>query len=345
MLCGSENSNPLLIQINQIIVRICIHSIAIHIKPKKAGRVKNREIKFKLLFKNSMKGEILMKKLLNINCALMLLIFTFLMGGCAPRFHKPLVTDLANNSYNVQVLSKVPTKEISIHFTQSNVTAGSGSILFMLVEIGINKGRKISYKERIIPLLEATAGIDFRKLYWNKLEKALSDSTWLKVKKLDKQATIYSKKQLADVRTPFLELETTYELSSTAQLLIVRTKANLYLNDLKKVDYFGSLVYYSKKIGTKKERDEEAVQLWAANNAEAYLKVLNDGIQQNINMLKFDLLDNPANPETESYDEGSITYRDPLSDFKIKGRVLSRNNDRILMRLQNGNLVSIATSL
>ena len=40
------------------------------------------------------------------------------------------------------------------------------------------------------------------------------------------------------------------------------------------------------------EKDEEAVKLWAENGAEKYRKALHEGIQENINMVKYDFLIN-----------------------------------------------------
>ena len=285
----------------------------------------------------------LMKKLSKVTSAFLSLLLVILTWSCAsPPKHKFLEPNIAAmKDYNAQVLSIIPTKEISIYFNRSNVTAGGGSILFMLIEAGVNKARKNAIDKQVIPLIDAAAEIDFRKIYWDKLKEALSGTPWLKVKKLDMQETGYSKEQLAALHPPFLQLETSYQLSPTAQFLCVVTSVNLYLDELNKKDYFGTYIYFSDRIGASDEKDEKAIQLWSANNAAAYRNAVDEGVQQNILMLNYDLLGFSAN-SPESNDNQSITFLPP-PPFRgsTKAKVLSRSNGRIFARVENGNLISI----
>lgn len=306
-----------------------------------------------------MKGVNQMKYLSNlkINWILKFLILAVLIGGCAA-VHKPLKADLTNQTSNITAFSIIPKNEISINIKAKQYTSGGGGLLWIIVDAAINKERDRRAQNRITPLLEATANVDFQTQYWNELEKALAGSHWLKIKHLDKRTVGYTKKdEKAAIMhpsltskeanmpetPPFLVLQTFYALSSDSQILFVQTAAYLYLNNPKEPDYFGFHTYYSDKVGKDDEDDEKAIALWSANNAELYRKALAEGIEQNISMLQLDLLGNPANPETERGEKIRINIYNIYADFSdtVKGHTLSRTKNRILMREKDGNLLSI----
>ena len=285
---------------------------------------------------------------LDFSWVLIFILFVFLTAGCGT-VHKSLDSGLANFSNNVTVLSKIPREEISIRIEEKRYTttgAGDG-LIWLWIDKGINKARGKAAEERIAPLLEATADIDFRTQYWDELEKALSQSSWIKVAHLDKRGLGYTEEEAAKIELPFLALSTSYELSPNSQVLVVQTKANLYLKDHKKPDYFGFHSYYSPKIGKNNEKGKNAIALWAANNASVYREALSEGINQNMKMLQIDLFDRPANPMNEIGEKIKIRFRSPISGSMqtLRGIVLKRDGNRIIMREKGGNLFSIAKSL
>lgn len=284
---------------------------------------------------------------LKSNWSVILLLLTLLAGGCAVKVHKPLEPELSNRGYEATVLSKVPKEEISIHMEEKQYTSSGGGLLWALIDKAINKARGKAAEERIAPLLEAAADVDFRTQYWDGLEKVLSDSSWLKIKRLDKRSLGYTQKEIAEMKPPFLLLSTVYELSPNSQVLLVQTKASLYLNDLNKPDYFGFYTYYSDKVGKKDEKNEEAIELWSANNASAYRESLTEGIEQNMHMLNLDLMDKPANPANEKGEEIKMRIRSPISGSMqtLKGKVINRDKGRVVMREKGGNLFSIGAGL
>ncbi len=283
----------------------------------------------------------------NSNWTVMLLLLTILTGGCAVKVHKSLEPELSNHSYQATVLSKIPKEEISIHIEEKQYTSAGGGLLWILIDKAINKARGKAAEERISPLLEAAADVDFRVQYWDELEKALYGSPWLKIKHLDKRSLGYTQEEIAEMKPPFLLLNTFYELSPNSQVLLVQTKASLYLNDLNKPDYFGFYSYYSDKVGKKDEKDEKAIELWAANNASAYRESLTEGIEQNMYMLHLDLLDKPADPKNEKGDKIRMRIRSPISGSMqtFQGKVIKRDKYRVVMREKGGNLFSIGTGL
>lgn len=229
----------------------------------------------------------MMKQLsyLSSDWTVMLLLFILLTGGCSVKVHKPLDPELSKRGYEATVFSKIPKEEVSIYIEEKQYTSAGGGLLWILIDKAINKARGKATEERIAPLLEAAADVDFRTQYWDELEKTLSGSPWLKTKRLDKRTFGYTQKEVAEMKPPFLFLNTDYGLSTNSQVFFVFTKATLYLNDSKKPDYFGYYTYYSNKVGKNGEKDEKAIVLWAANDASAYREVLSEGIAQNIHMM------------------------------------------------------------
>ena len=229
---------------------------------------------------------------------------------------------------------------------EKQYTSQGGGLLWGLIDKGINKARASSAEKTIAPLLKATADVDFRTQYWNQLEPLLSRSPWLRITRFDKRSFGYNKEEIDAIKTPILILATFYQLSPNFQTLVVQTKAHLCLLETSKPDYFGFMSYYSEKVGKNNEEDEKAVELWMADNAVAYRKALAEGIEQNMKMLRLDLIDGPANPLNEKGEDLQLTLLSPVSGLSqtLQGKVLDRKGSRILMRDRGGNLFSVDIS-
>ncbi|MCP3890196.1 MAG: hypothetical protein GY702_15190 [Desulfobulbaceae bacterium] len=283
----------------------------------------------------------------NTRWSMMFVLIVLLTAGCsvAP-LHRHLDPSLTNNTYDVVVLSKIPKEEIHVPVQEKQYTSPGGGLLWIMVDKGINKARASSAEKTIAPLLEATADVDFRTQYWNQLEPLLYESPWMKITRFDKRSLGYNKEEITNIKAPILILTTFYQLSPNFQALVVQTKANLYLIDTSKPDYFGFMSYYSDKIGKNNEKNEKAVELWAADNAAAYRKTLAEGIEQNMKMLRLDLIDGPANPQNEQGEELKLNIMSPItgSSETLQGKVLDRKNSRIVIRDKGGNLFSVDTN-
>jgi len=272
------------------------------------------------------------------------LAMLLLLTGCAMMTHKSLDPVLVNHTYQIDVLSIIRNDEITIQFDEKQyLSTGRRGLFWALIdEDRLNQMRSKAVHFQIAPLLKVKTNIDFRTQYWNELQKNLAKSPWLEIKSLNKSTVEYKPAEL--IQPPFLVLNTLYEFSPNAQVLIVQTKARLYLNEASKPDYFGFNTYYSDPVGN--EIDEKAIELWAANNAFIYRKALAEGIEQNMRMLQFDLLDKRAN--LKKGEEIRLEIRTPISGWtlKVKGHILKQDKNRVLIReKKGGNLFSIATSL
>ena len=214
---------------------------------------------------------------------LILIIFPIIIFGCATLDHKPLNIDLGKRLYHVDMLSNIANEKIYINFTKKDYSTTGEFLPLDLLIVGISEGINIlrakAAKSRVKPLHEATSDFDFKTLFWEELESNLSTSPWLKTRRLDKWVSDKNEKKTAGMRPPALVLSTHFLLSPNSQILIIQTKASLFLKKMKRPDYFGYYTYYSNKI-SKNDEDKKAISLWAADNAAIYRRVTREGIQQ-----------------------------------------------------------------
>ena len=281
------------------------------------------------------------------NWTMTFVLVVLLTAGCAGApVHRHLDESLTNKAWDLTVLSKIPKEEISVDVQEKQYTSHGGGLIWILLDKGINKARASSAEKTISPLLRVTADVDFRTQYWNQLEPLLYGSPWMKITRFDKRSLGYNEEEIGKIKAPILILTTFYQLSPNFQALAVQTKAYLYLLNTSKPDYFGFISYYSKKVGRNNEKNQEAVELWMADNAAAYRTAIAEGIEQNMKMLRLDLIDGPGNPSNENGEELKLTIFSPVtgSSQTLQGTVLDRNGSRIIMREIGGNLFSVDTS-
>ncbi|NEX13109.1 MAG: hypothetical protein C1941_00115 [Prosthecochloris sp.] len=296
---------------------------------------------------------------LNLLIVITLIIGTLSMTGCASTRETATLTSLiGNNTFDTYVVSKIPNDEISIRTNVSNNSYISASpaglivgIFSKLIEKGVNKANASNAEKRVTPLLESTADIEFSRLFWEQLEPALEQSDWLKVRQLDKRILGLTAEETDNIASPYMVLNTSFQLSECAQVLIVKTNASLYIhnneNNEENPEYSNSYTYFSSIVGKNDEKDQEAIELWKANNAEVYKAALNEGIQQNIAMIQRDLLNKSTFLDRGTGNTMQVKFKDPLYDTKrkIKGRTITRSDNRLIVQEESGSLISLGNDL
>ncbi len=192
------------------------------------------------------------------------------------------------------------------------------------------------------PVWQSSADFDFRREYWNKLEPIISKSPWFTVKSLEKLGAV-TEKEAEEFKLPLLILKVFFDLSSTFQVLTVQTQASLYTTNPDEREFFAIYTYYSDKIGPK----SEATALWAADNAAALRQEARFGIEQNLKMIRYDLLQNPTNKNVETGKEIIFPMRDTVTGslIELTGNLIEESEKRILMRVSIGNIFSLSTGL
>lgn len=215
-----------------------------------------------------------------------------------------------------------------------------------MIDKGVNKSRGKKAEGRLAPLLEATADVDFRSQFWKALEAAVKDSTWMKVQQVEK-LPIYTKEDIAKFKAPLLMVNTIFELSPNAQVLTVITDAKLYMKNLKTPDYFGYYTYSSDRLAGVDVKDEAAIAQWSANKAMIYRERIAEAIEENIAMMKYDLLSNAPGDDYGKDKKDTVKfYNGPLSKVvTYTGRIIKSDDKRVLFREKGGNLFSVAKGL
>lgn len=274
---------------------------------------------------------------------------SILFTGCAT-VHKPLKPDLMEKKHNLTVYSFIPHEKITVGYIGSGLMVTGpgliGALVGAAVSTAVNSGtmsrreRKINAK--LIPLQKAVAHHDFRPEFWHRLDPVISDAKWFNAVSVKKLPALASTEK-NNLKLPVLILETFYELSVTFQVLTVQTKSSLYINSLETPDFAAIYTYYSNKIGSKRTSHRK----WAANGGTLLQQELRAGIDENMKMIRYELLNDPANKAANQGKSIEIKMRDPKTwkRLYLSGKVIEESASRILLRASTGNLFSVSTGL
>ncbi|NKB58362.1 MAG: hypothetical protein GKS00_18710 [Alphaproteobacteria bacterium] len=279
------------------------------------------------------------------------LCLSIIAGGCSSPFaRKPLNPELSGQNLNLTVYSTIPKEQVSTQFNAVQLTISSPNIGVAIIgafaaatvntaSVQIAEKRA---RNRMSPVWQSSADFDFRREYWNKLEPIISKSPWFTVTSLEKLGAV-TEKEAEEFKLPLLILKVFFDLSSTFQVLTVQTQASLYTTNPDEREFFAIYTYYSDKIGPK----SEATALWAADNAAALRQEARFGIEQNLKMIRYDLLQNPTNKNVETGKEIIFPMRDTVTGslIELTGNLIEESEKRILMRVSIGNIFSLSTGL
>jgi hypothetical protein len=275
------------------------------------------------------------------------------LSGCVtptPFYLDPASVDRVGE---VNVMASVPADAISIEVAQSGYGAGGG-LIGAIIDSAVTSSRKNSAEETVKPLLEATKDVNLRDDLLNAMTPMLKELAWPKVLdvKMDKVSRAITATDVKD--NSVLELYTRYQLSTTAEVLEMRTGFAYYVIGNPKAVSAGAVHYASKRIGTETDENEAAIKLWADNNAAAYREALNLGVAETTKMLGIVLPTAgrkiPARPI-----EKKVSMRVRLThgrgDFGIKfsgtaltGWILEERQDRVLFQSEDGPVYSFPPS-
>lgn len=287
-------------------------------------------------------------------------IFLFFVISCAssPPVHKSLDEQLYNYASNVEVLSIIPNHTINVRVDQLNYTptptytGGLVGLGLDLIEAGIVKSIKNSRESDAKEIQEKfdkkVSQIDFRNLFWSKLETFLLANESLQVKTIIKSNRFLTEDDSSMLKTPLLLLKTFYEMSYDGSVMIIQTKAMMYINNLAEPDYFGFYTYYSDTIKKYCDPTGQVPEIWFEDECSLYRKYLEKGIEENILMMRKDLIDplNNIQPKID-YPIVKITFTCPLANDEknFQGQILEQDSEKVLFREGGGNLFSISKSL
>jgi len=279
-----------------------------------------------------------------------------LVLGCAAE-HKYLAPELFRRHENTLYLCCLEQDEV---YLQSHYLSGGAQ---STGPGGVTTFSPVSASElrrEVEPLRQALLGIDFRAQLERELRRAAEASPWLVPGEVRlSRERLMGGRTGAEAGLPALVLSTSYFLARDALGLLVSTEAKLYLQDTLRPDYRGRFTYHSTGaldlagegalageapggwLVPVPEHSEERIAAWAANGGEKFKAALAEGIQATIEMLRLDLLAEPAQPD---WHEGQEIEAFSLVGL-ARGKVLSRNGARVIVRYGEGDLVSMPSTL
>lgn len=286
-----------------------------------------------------------------INAFLLLAVVLF-VPGCAEIPYR-LEPAQAARLDAASAKSVVSPEKVSIEVMASTYGAGFG-LIGALVDSGVNKGRASDAERRIVPLRDQTQDLEFQAKFWEQLGPAIQALEWPKVVNVE-TAKAWTQLAPADVKdTHLLHLYTSHTLSPNSAVLRIVTSFSLYMKGSTKPAAVGSVTYWSRDIGKgvegKYKEDEEAVALWTLDNGAAYRAAVEEGISETLKMLRIALpytggkdIPRPVQVAEFKYD---LTHG--RGDFGLKswrttlrGTVLERTSDRVMIQVQPGPIYSI----
>jgi hypothetical protein len=286
-----------------------------------------------------------------IHCFLVLAA-VLLVSGCAGVPYR-LEPASAARLDTARARSVVSQEKISIEVMASSYGSGLG-LIGALIDSGVTKGRTSDAERRVAPLRDQTQDLDFRAKFWEQLGPAIQAVEWPSITDVQ-TATAWAPLPAADVKeSHLLDLQTSFWLSPNSAVLRIQTTFSLHMKGSATPAAIGSVSYWSRDIGKaaegKYKEDEEAVALWAADNCAAYRAAVDEGIAETVKMLRMALpyaggrdVSKPGPAAEFKYDLthgrgdfGLKSWRDTL-----RGAVLERTDDRLMLQVQPGPIFSI----
>lgn len=250
----------------------------------------------------------------------------------------------------VQVRSEIPLDRVAVPVTARTASFFSGGLLRALEQMDKNAEARAREK-RLQPFHEdiqrALDDFDFRREFWSALTAEFQASPWLRLDGPVAQFSAAAKGTL-DRGTDKAQcvLETDYRLSQDGAFVAVHTLARYFPPNATEPAYFGHFVYLSAPVAG--DTDEATLATWAADGGAALRRELTAAVRESMRMLRLDLSGTPAWPVPPPPKRPmSVTLPDPwaLVVRTYTGNTLDESGDRVLMRHDNGNLISLSRKL
>ncbi|MBN2400546.1 MAG: hypothetical protein JXI33_09450 [Candidatus Aminicenantes bacterium] len=299
-----------------------------------------------------MKNVTCLRKAVSWPLALLLVMVAATFWGCSAPIPYRLTPMAGDNVGEVNAAVCVENDSISVKVLASTYGSGLG-LVGGLIDSGVNSKRKKEAIEMIAPLKDKTKDINFRDALRDALLPILKELSWPQVADLktkSKSALI----TLAEVNErSHLEIHSTYQLSPTAEVLEIATGFALYPKRGTKAIVVGNVRYSSERIG-KFEENDEAIALWAENDAAAYRQALTLGVEETVKMLKLALpyaggksqlpLANEVRTMKIRIKHGRGDYGIKQPGTTITGWIVEENDQRMIFQSQSGSFVSFPKS-
>jgi len=282
-----------------------------------------------------------------------LIALVLVMNACAASKHVSLQPDAIPNITSTDICLAVSQQEIYGDIEKSGVAAAmGGGLLPALIDVAIENSRSKDAESQVASIRNELVDYDFKGVLKNKIQSELNSVEWMKVRRIDLEGVVspesFDKYLTASDASSVLFITTKYffspdfktlEIASDVQLFPnndeLRKFAKSYDSSLKPTDnanciYRNSFVFRDR-LDIDVKSNEEAVKLWADNNASLTKEALEKGTDETAKMISIDLVGNTPDGQEK------ITVE------HITGEVIESNGDRNIIRGQDGTMYSLKT--
>lgn len=236
-----------------------------------------------------------------------------------------------------------PVDTSAAHASAASTGNLAADIMGHLVAEALIRGTHRSSKQVRDPLLDFTAAFDFPGAFSQRLKQTASTSDWLRVGGITTQATLMSPEDrrgvLAASTTPsVLFSESGYSFSSDYRQLFVTTAVELWADkrDPEPI-YRANYIFRSNPVGEEQEGLEAVLKRWSADNGANFRKVLHQGIEENMRLLRLGVFERP--PVAAKDELHSATPAD-ISEFE--GHIVDKDRHRMIIKTKEGDYYSLA---
>ena len=280
-----------------------------------------------------------------------LMVVLFALNACATSKHIALQPDTISKITSTDICIAVSQQEIYGDIEQSGVaTAMGGGLIPALIDVAIDNSRSKKAESHVEAIRNELVGYDFNGILKENIQSELNSVEWMKVRKIDIEGVVssenFDKYLTASDASSVLFITTKYffspdfktlEIMSDAQLFPnndeLRKYAKSYSGDSNPTDnsnciYRNSFVFRDHLDKDVKSK-EEAVKLWAENNASLTREALDKGSNETAKMISFDLMGN------------SSGHKEKITVGNITGVVILSNGERNIIRGKDGTMYSL----
>jgi hypothetical protein len=300
-----------------------------------------------------MKGIVIqLKKAGSLPLTLLFVLVAATFWGCSTPTPYRLDPPADDRVGEVNAALCVENDSISIKVLQSGYGSGSG-LVGALIDAGVNAKREKEARKMAAPLQEKTTDLHFRDALSDALLPMVKELSWPQIVDLKTKSKSALIKADDVSERSHLEIYSIYQLAPTAEVLEISTGFAIYLRGVARAIVVGSVRYSSERIG-KFEENDEAIALWAENDAAAYRQALTMGIEETVKMLRQALPyagGKSALPPVTELKKMKIRIAHGRGDYGIKqpgtlitGWVVEENAERMIFQSQTGSFISFPKS-
>ncbi|GMM86717.1 hypothetical protein MTsN2n4_39460 [Pseudoalteromonas sp. MTN2-4] len=289
-------------------------------------------------------------KIINMKKTLLVTSLLALLQGCSGMKYTPMTQETRDAVKTTQAYNLVIQDEARPAVELSNASGAlGGGLIAAAIDSSINDDRALGAFGVAAPLLNSTLDVNFRKLIVEEMNPVLvsefnASSAEQAEARLLRDKDVKAKITQLKEGEAFLYLSTFYQFHDDFKVLQFETVANLYIakegkRSATKPDYRNTFTYISDQVGT---GSVNSINLWNENNAALYRSTIKDSLTQIRKMLEADI-----KVEKNEACLGGTKYHtfNVLGKVHAKGTVISKENNRVLLRNKNGALVHTTNDL